>query len=226
MPGRNDQRYLRIAMTSALMLAVVMVVGSALYSESSQSRPAQVKSRDTPSLPVEAGPFLIAAQAQSLSQAPEEENARRTLKDFYASRAYPGAPPMIPHRLLDNRGFGGRSCLICHGKGGYVPSFKAYAPVTPHPEMVSCLQCHLPQKEEPLFSGIDWKKIDGPPRQPAAMAGAPLQIPHSLHMRENCLSCHGGPGAVAEIRTSHPERINCRQCHVTVEEQEDFQRTP
>ncbi len=46
------------------------------------------------------------------------------------------------------------------------------------------------------------------------MDGSPLWIPHDLQLRGNCLACHGGPAAVAEIRTAHPERANCRQCHV------------
>lgn len=33
-------------------------------------------------------------------------------------------------------------------------------------------------------------------------------------MRENCVSCHAGPSAPKEIRVTHPERVNCRQCHV------------
>jgi cytochrome c-type protein NapB len=45
----------------------------------------------------------------------------------------------------------------------------------------------------------------------------PPPIPHDLQFRENCLACHGGPAAVAAIRTSHPERVNCRQCHLEPE---------
>ena len=38
-------------------------------------------------------------------------------------------------------------------------------------------------------------------------------MPHSLQNRENCLACHAGPAAPIEIKVSHPERSNCRQCH-------------
>ena len=39
------------------------------------------------------------------------------------------------------------------------------------------------------------------------------------------MACHGGPAAVEEIRTTHPERGNCRQCHVpAVTEEEVFTR--
>ena len=32
--------------------------------------------------------------------------------------------------------------------------------------------------------------------------------------KENCLACHG-PRGHPFLRTSHPERTNCTQCHVT-----------
>ena len=43
---------------------------------------------------------------------------------------------------------------------------------------------------------------------------APPVMPHSAFMRENCLACHSGPAAREEIRTPHPERPRCGQCHV------------
>ncbi len=46
------------------------------------------------------------------------------------------------------------------------------------------------------------------------MLGSPPMIPHQLQMRESCVSCHAGPSAPKEIRVTHPERINCRQCHL------------
>ena len=42
-------------------------------------------------------------------------------------------------------------------------------------------------------------------------------------MRENCAACHDGPGAREEIRTSHPERTRCRQCHVPVTDNQPFE---
>ena len=43
---------------------------------------------------------------------------------------------------------------------------------------------------------------------------SPPPIPHGLQLRENCLSCHSGSGAPKDIATTHPERVNCMQCHV------------
>jgi cytochrome c-type protein NapB len=46
------------------------------------------------------------------------------------------------------------------------------------------------------------------------MLESPPLIPHDLQLRGNCLACHAGPGGVEEIRSTHPERANCRQCHL------------
>src|SRR5262249_32598426 len=89
-----------------------------------------------------------------------------------------------------------------------VPRFEAYTPVTPHPELTPCAGCHEQGKPPASSAPV-------PPRlHRAALPGSPPPIPHSLEMRENCRACHAGPGAVDELRTSHPERVSCRQCHV------------
>jgi cytochrome c-type protein NapB len=94
-----------------------------------------------------------------------------------------------------------------------VPRFEAYAPVTPHPEMTSCRQCHVPQAGQAAFQPSGWQTPAPPPLKGAAMPGSPPPIPHALQMRENCRACHAGPGAVDALRTTHPERVSCRQCH-------------
>lgn len=43
-------------------------------------------------------------------------------------------PPMIPHRIKESAG--GTYCLECHETG------KHGAPMTPHPERLSCTGCH------------------------------------------------------------------------------------
>ena len=63
----------------------------------------------------------------------------RNLAVYEARRAYPGAPPIVPHPLVEKGGHFER-CLSCHEKGGYVPKYKAYAPVTPHPNFTYCVQ--------------------------------------------------------------------------------------
>lgn len=137
----------------------------------------------------------------------------RTLREYYSRRAYAGAPPIIPH-AVENDGVINDDCLSCHQDGGYVPEYNAYTPITPHPEMGNCRQCHVPQTVEGLFVATEWMQPDLPKRGRQSIPGGPLQIPHPLQFRENCLACHAGPQAVVEIRSSHPERENCQQCHV------------
>jgi cytochrome c-type protein NapB len=137
----------------------------------------------------------------------------RTLKEFYSRRAYPGAPPVIAHEVQFD-GVINDDCLSCHKDGGFVPEYNAYTPVTPHPEMQNCRQCHVAQTVEEGFVKTEWVMPTLPKRGRQAIPGGPLQIPHPLQFRENCLACHAGPQAVVEIRTSHPERQNCQQCHV------------
>lgn len=141
----------------------------------------------------------------------------RNLKSFYQLRQYLGSPPPIPHPLVEEiKSMEGKkvSCLACHFQGGFVQKFQAYAPITPHPQFSNCLQCHVPQKTKTLFKKIIWKSMAAPKLNQRGIAMGPLIIPHSLNLRGNCLSCHGGAAAVKEIRTTHPERRNCRQCHV------------
>ena len=137
----------------------------------------------------------------------------RTLREFYSRRAYPGAPPIIPH-TVENDGVISDDCLACHMDGGYVPEYNAYTPITPHPEMGNCRQCHVTQLVDTDFVPTAWVSLDPPKRGQQSIPGGPLQIPHPLQFRENCLACHAGPQAVVEIRSSHPERENCLQCHV------------
>jgi cytochrome c-type protein NapB len=71
-----------------------------------------------------------------------------------------------------------------------------------------------------LFTSTSWRPPAWPELGSSALNDSPPLIPHDLQMRGNCLACHAGPAAVAELRTTHPERANCRQCHVaaTVEQ--------
>ncbi len=169
----------------------------------------------------------------------------RNLAGFYELRQYPGSPPRIPHKV--DLSFSGNEsdCLSCHARGGYSPdvapvpsmapatpgrpwpSVGKFAPVTPHPENTLCYQCHVPVTKEEPFVASNWQSIDPPRLGGSSLSSSPPTIPHSLQLRENCIACHTGPGAVAEIRVSHASRGNCRQCHVPAvqtEELREFQR--
>jgi len=141
-------------------------------------------------------------------------DGRRTLNEYYELRQYPGSPPRVPHDVPPSFSGDTLKCLSCHGRGGYDVEQDAYAPITPHPEYESCSQCHVPQRTEELFVETDWLSIYPPPLGKSEMGGSPPPIPHSLQLREDCIACHTGPAAVAEIRVEHASRGNCRQCHV------------
>lgn len=76
-----------------------------------------------------AATFLIAALA--LPTVAGADGPENYAKD--ASQAE-STPPMIPHQFMDTAG--GGYCLGCHGSG------VKGAPMTPHPERLSCTGCH------------------------------------------------------------------------------------
>ena len=165
-------------------------------------------------IPSEEGVFERSKYALDYAAMPIDKNHERSLKTYYYNnRAFYGAPPSIPHSV-EERDMGANSCLKCHENGGYVNKYNAYSPVTPHPEKINCRQCHVPKKSEDLFVATNWSRTKGPSLGNNALVTSPPIIPHQIQMRENCLSCHAGPSAPEEIRTTHPTRINCRQCHV------------
>ena len=49
---------------------------------------------------------------------------------YYNRRAYPGAPPVIPHPVAPDETFS-QSCNACHEKGGFVAQYSTYTPLTP-----------------------------------------------------------------------------------------------
>lgn len=141
-------------------------------------------------------------------------DGRRTLNTYYELRQYPGSPPWVPHDVAPSFKGDNVKCLSCHGNGGYDANLDAFAPVTPHPEYENCSQCHVPQLTTENFVETNWQSIPPPLLGRSAMGGSPPPIPHSLQIREDCIACHTGPAAVAEIRVEHGSRGNCRQCHV------------
>ncbi len=122
-------------------------------------------------------------------------------------RYYAYAPPLIPHEVLN------RDCLDCHETGLVVEGFKA--PVTPHPELVNCEQCHVRADERiPPFKRNRFVGWQEPTRAVRPQPAGPPLIPHRVFMRERCLVCHNDPSRDEITQTTHPERVNCLQCHV------------
>ncbi len=151
--------------------------------------------------------------------------SNKRASNFYKNRAYAGAPPTIPHKVDEVISDGGfENCLQCHRNGSYSIDMKAYAPIAPHPDFKNCRQCHVPKLTEKLFKPTKWKNKFKVVSGRRHLPGSPPVIPHSLQLRENCLSCHFGEAAMQKIKVTHPERTNCRQCHVQTKTTENFKR--
>ena len=145
------------------------------------------------------------------------------LADRARLRAYEGAPPVIPHPVASS---GAAECLACHESGAALGRLRA-RPI-PHEAYASCTQCHVTARSGPPLPDTQAAQdsaaerpglaATGPaPLRPAAFGprawpGAPPAIPHTTLMRDDCLACHG-PGGREGMRSSHPERQECRQCH-------------
>jgi cytochrome c-type protein NapB len=127
-------------------------------------------------------------------------------------RAFDGAPPVIPHAIDEQ---GTAACLACHETGLVVQN--RVAPAMSHEPHSSCTQCHVPAIERGRPPAVDGDNgFVGRASSGAgsrAWYGAPPTMPHGSWMRERCASCHGVSG-LPGLRTSHPERGSCPQCHV------------
>jgi nitrate reductase (cytochrome), electron transfer subunit len=244
----RDGRTLALVLALVLMASATAAVAALLVSAkrvwanrdapASSVRAAEVSLSGDP-IPAEADVFRTQPGDLAIDPMPGGRRGAhpRTLATWRGLRLYPGAPPRIPHGLTPEETLRG-GCKTCHERGGYSQRFGAYVPVTPHPEMGACLQCHVGDARllpTPLpgtdpsarcrqchsaggmlskDSALNWKPMPWPELAGVSGGHSPPPIPHGLEMRGNCLACHSAPSGVKEIRTSHPERANCRQCHV------------
>ena len=225
--------YIFIAICIFLLALLVYVMGESLRhgvggsARLTEEQPVIILEEDPTEKEIlaEASPFIRRIRLSKTPTPSIPGASFRDLEKFYGLRAYPGAPPYIPHPVEpDMAVVEAPSCLSCHKEGGYVAQFNAYAPITPHPELISCRQCHVESTDKGLFKATTWQKIRGPKLGRSALPNSPPPIPHGFQMRENCIACHGGPAAVTEIASSHPERINCRQCHVPTRSIQEWSR--
>jgi cytochrome c-type protein NapB len=130
---------------------------------------------------------------------------------------------VIPHASF------GADCVECHTAGGMAVDGVGFSPPSPHGDAMAgglqrCEQCHVFQPgesawRESSFAGLRQDLRHGQRLNPLT----PPVIPHQVLMRENCAACHTGPAAREEIRTSHPERVRCRQCHLEQRTTEEFE---
>lgn len=255
-PARRPEpaRLVGIAAVVIVMVSLLVMVAPMVTPERPPAPPPAARA-GPPGNPIPAEAFVFQTRPEDLAvaeDAPVRRGAQpRTMAIYRRLRAYPGAPPRIPHGVTDEE-FREIRCNSCHERGGYVERFGGYVPVTPHPQYSACLQCHAadamrvgialpdgmtdhvcsqchvdPDQPPPSLVALDWAPAPWPDAGFRAMEGSPPVIPHDLLLRENCVACHAGRAAVPTIRTTHPERANCRQCHVSVEQPEgEFVREP
>jgi cytochrome c-type protein NapB len=72
---------------------------------------------------------LLGAAAKAARKLPAAPGPR-------GARAYPGAPPALPHPV-----FMRENCQACHGRERH-PGMRR----NPHPGRADCRSCHLPQE--------------------------------------------------------------------------------
>jgi cytochrome c-type protein NapB len=143
------------------------------------------------------------------------DEARAAARDKRRSnRAYEGAPPTVPHAVMQRA----HDCVACHADGAVIAG--KTAPKMSHEPFPSCTQCHVPQADpRPIetpaaLAENEFVGLDAPGPGERAWPGAPPTIPHTTQMREDCSSCHGVSGKPG-LRTSHPNRGSCTQCHAS-----------
>ena len=141
------------------------------------------------------------------------EDRARVLSARSEKRAYDGAPPTIPHAIEGRSTF---ECLVCHEHGAVVAGKRAAA--MSHERHDSCTQCHVaaggpPREHPPPLTSSIFVGAAPAPLGSRAWPGAPPVIPHTTWMRSQCTSCHGVAGALG-MRSTHPYRESCQQCHV------------
>jgi cytochrome c-type protein NapB len=127
------------------------------------------------------------------------------------NRAFNGAPPTIPHAVDQTST---AACIACHGEGVKTQTLRI--PRMSHQFLANCTQCHVEESPRHMTTSLlcesSFTGLPAPTGGSRAYLGAPPQIPHSTWMRSDCMSCHGYAGPQG-IRTTHPWRKNCTQCH-------------
>ena len=157
---------------------------------------------------------------------PSSEVAKSSPDVRAERRAFDGAPPVIPHERFDS------PCVSCHDEEGVMVAAVGFSPPSPHAATLGladgrCRQCHVERLSEELFRANSFQGLPQDLRAGDRQhLAAPPVMPHSVFLRENCLACHSGPAAREAIRTSHPERTRCSQCHLEQRLVGDFPSTP
>lgn len=168
---------------------------------------------------------VLGCAQESMVAVPDSDGGMKSAAAVRAERRlYDGAPPVIPHENF------GMTCTECHNVQGVEVSGVGFAPPQPHADTAGmgaisrCVQCHVFKQSDAVFAASDFVGLRQDLRRGARLNPiAPPTIPHKIFMRENCLACHSGSAAREEIRTTHPERVRCRQCHVPAGSRAEFE---
>jgi cytochrome c-type protein NapB len=163
---------------------------------------------------------LASLEQPSLDLFTKPERSEAALHEVLVARAgrraFDGAPPVVPHPIDQ---LSTASCLACHGDAiaiGSSPDGIVRATKISHGMLSNCTQCHIEQQAAQLEKTQQQQNTfvgrPAPLRGRRAWNGAPPTVPHTVFMRETCLSCHG-PASAEPIRTTHAWRTNCLQCH-------------
>ncbi len=209
-----------ITCTQIFLISIGFILFSVLLEKSINSEAASL---DTRNQNLDQGSAAVLnSNDPKLKDVLEKPSSGRTLSRYYSLRQYLGSPPEVPHPVKVHEKE--LECLICHGDGGWTTNLKRMTPVTPHPEQISCMQCHLWLVTDKLFRAIDWQSSPPPRLGRSYLPGAPPPIPHDLQMRENCDACHVGPGTIPAIRRKHQFRGYCFQCHLQNPPVQPFRR--
>lgn len=150
------------------------------------------------------------------TEVPDHPGATKTAATERAlRRGYDGAPPVVPHESF------GSPCTECHNQEGVSVPGVGFSPPSPHEATAGmsaisrCEQCHVSRVAETLFAENRFAGLHQDLRKGRRLNPiAPPVMPHSVFMRENCIACHSGAAAREPIRTTHPERERCSQCHI------------
>jgi cytochrome c-type protein NapB len=171
-----------------------------------------------------AAPVVIpAARANPVAVADKFSARMKSIEERASLRAFEGAPPVVPHPVLD---INVQTCRACHAMG--LKAGDKTARMVSHTYLVNCTQCHV---EKPIDSTNDVAPANSFVALRAsgyggtrAWAGAPPVMPHTVFMRTNCVACHGEHGYDG-WRPDHLSRTNCMQCHVPAAEFEQLAPT-
>jgi hypothetical protein len=172
--------------------------------------------------------LALLGPASGCGERPTAEVAPASLAARAERRAFPGAPPVIPHPPLSG------ACSSCHtAEGGRVVPAVGIAPANPHTQtpglsdQARCKQCHVFRQTDAVFAQSEFAAETPAGRSgERAYSGAPPTIPHPHFMREDCRACHDGAAARPEIFCRHGQRVRCLQCHVHQQLAPPFDLTP